>query len=551
MKTNTISLGTFVIDNEPSADIVDALDGSIQSERHAGLLSSDEVRALPFAFSLAQEVTHPGLNDWQPSYDELESYRESALHAQMRRLVAARALRSGLRVFPRGIGIQGIKTFADLLITDGRSIVFVECHTHLTPGIAARKRQLEHVAPVVFVVAPDESERMLGQLAAGTVYLALPHLGTLALPGAYTGELCARCGIFVPSRSFCLFHRIPADHWPDDPWAVPPLGRRALVCKACGPALAEAVRETTKARWDAAFLERSRVRDLARRDSEAPKVAAELQQAWNAFRKRFDHARSNHAEALPSPAWRETELGPLPSELASDYGAWSLGAESRLWNVTSPLVVSHTDSDHYDFHRTGTAEARVGHHRLVVEFKETTRFQFTFGVVDGTKLLEGPFAEADRCSACSVEGCGRCIEWGDYSVPEPDPGKRCREAFSRLLSSPVPASLVSELQVPGVGPATLTRLQKLDLTGRDVVVRDRWEPAVADVPRLRQQQAEVRRRLVPRLLEGARYSALLPSKHGRLCVGCRSRVWSRKQCLAAFCEGWKWMDAEWEALARP
>ncbi len=512
-------------------------------------MSRGEVRSLPFAFVLADEVAHKRLDGWGASYGELEGYRESAQHAEMRHLVVARALRAGLRVFPRSIGIQGIGTFANLLVTDGQNIVFIECLTHPTAKTVARKRQLESVAPVVFIVSPNADGRVLDELEPGQLYVALPHLGTLAVPGTYTGEPCSRCGAFVPRRSYRLYTRIPADEWPDAPWAVRPLGRRALVCAACEPALTEGVRTATKAKWDAAFLEQSRQRDAARFESTVPRVTEELARAWDAFRKTFDHVKRRHAEALPSPSWRETTLEPLSSELAGDFAAWCLGAESRLWNIAAPVAVSPTASDHYDFHRTGTAEAQVGPFRLIVKFEETTEFRFTFAILDGTSRLEGPLAGAARCSGCGAEGCSRCIAYGDYSAPVTEPEKRCRETLGHFLALQLPQLLVTQVHVQGVGPATLDRLFSLNLTVRGVVVRDRWEAAVASIPRLRQKQAELRRRLIPRLLESARYAALPPAKHGNFCLECRGRMWSREQCREAFREGWELMTAEWEGLA--
>jgi hypothetical protein len=96
----------------------------------------------------------PTFRDGGQTYATLEQETESKTHREMRAYAIMQFHQLGYRIYPSGIGVEGIFTLADFLaFRDGR-VVFVECLTDAkaTPQDIERKLQLKQFGEVCFVV---------------------------------------------------------------------------------------------------------------------------------------------------------------------------------------------------------------------------------------------------------------------------------------------------------------------------------------------------------------------------------------------------------------
>ncbi len=87
------------------------------------------------------------------SYHDLERESESNAHASARERAIGYFTSRGFHVYPKGVGIDGVLTFADLIAVRGDRTIFVEVlsDSGLCEETLARKAQLQNYAELCFV----------------------------------------------------------------------------------------------------------------------------------------------------------------------------------------------------------------------------------------------------------------------------------------------------------------------------------------------------------------------------------------------------------------
>jgi hypothetical protein len=522
---DVVRFGPLVIDNQFSPSHVDALahwrfGGAPQRK----LLRSSDCKTLGLPFSFADAIEKPGRDGFfDATYSELERIAETNTHRDMKRLVVSRATATGFGVYPDGIGVQGVYTFADLLVADGRSIAFVECLTahSATRQTVQKKMQLAHHAPLVFVVEPSADLSSFRDVPPENIFFALLHKAIFA-PSDYQGEVCVRCDSHVPRAQM---HVVQIER--DEPCAelglaAEPVTRRGALCSACASVVQEALSR-----------ERKKRDRIATENSNRAKAIAAFGRAWDQSAiAALPHLQREHAGTLP----KQLRKMPLSSQamrdaLVADLAGWFLGEAPHLWTETAHEREEGWDSEHH----TGRARVALTVGGLEASFdyryrgndwgpneeSESIRIRW----LDGDTCFDDVLGAAIACERCGASGCTRCIEQGEFFQARTSH----RSAVEALLDEEVPRTTILHLQIEGVGITTLKRISEALPSGRDVLDSARWKRKTGHLNRVVTRSAAIReeleRAVLADLLRRIPFSRVISA----VCSKCRSGFVTREE----------------------
>ena len=132
------------------------------------------------------------------SYDEREDRSQSAGHATMAALIRRLAVQSGIEIYPRNVGVEGVWGMSDMLLMSGERYLFVEIqsdHALQDPKRLQRKLNLRNNHPFLFVVSPLADVRTLlsNGVQPDAILVADTCRCLISLLSSYAGIECNLC----------------------------------------------------------------------------------------------------------------------------------------------------------------------------------------------------------------------------------------------------------------------------------------------------------------------------------------------------------------------
>ena len=179
---------------------------------------------------------HCGAGIGHSSYDEREDRSQSSGHESMATLVRRLARQSGIEIYPRNVGVEGIWGMADMLLVSGDRYLFVEVqsdHALQDSQRLGRKLVLRNYHPLLFVVSPlaDVNSLLDKGVSADAILVADPCRNAISLLSSYRGIECIFCGALTMANGLdsssslqspiclrCGRRQSPARQALDDSW---------------------------------------------------------------------------------------------------------------------------------------------------------------------------------------------------------------------------------------------------------------------------------------------------------------------------------------------